>query len=219
VSGFLQRLAAAAISPARAIHPIVGSVYSSSDNPLGAVGLQSASTVIAPSPVAAPAGATAEVSLSPSVNPPRFELLAPTSPTHRQGKPTSGVPPNPAMGNEAELKRGLAEHHAAEPSAVERSETAGTRPQPLLIPRILEKAPNSLRGPPERRAGLPVTSRPATRAAMRAEPPREPDEIQIHIGRIEVTAIPPPAAPRAVKTPRHGLNLDAYLKRGERTSR
>ena len=41
---------------------------------------------------------------------------------------------------------------------------------------------------------------------------REPDEIQIHIGRIEVTAVQPPA-PRAPKPPDKAISLDAYLER------
>ena len=41
---------------------------------------------------------------------------------------------------------------------------------------------------------------------------REPDEIQIHIGRIEVTAVQPPA-PRAPTPPDKAISLDAYLER------
>jgi hypothetical protein len=51
---------------------------------------------------------------------------------------------------------------------------------------------------------------PAERRVTGAE--REPDEIQIHIGRIEVTAVQPPA-PRAAKPPDNPLSLDAYLER------
>jgi hypothetical protein len=43
---------------------------------------------------------------------------------------------------------------------------------------------------------------------------REPDEIQIHIGRIEVVAVPPPVAPPASPRPRRGApSLDEYLRR------
>jgi hypothetical protein len=51
-------------------------------------------------------------------------------------------------------------------------------------------------------------------AAVPAGAPREPDEIQIHIGRIEVTAAPPPVLrPAAQKTQRKAPSLDDYLRR------
>lgn len=43
--------------------------------------------------------------------------------------------------------------------------------------------------------------------------PREPEEIQIHIGRIEVTAAPPAAARPAAVPNRKSPSLDEYLKR------
>lgn len=42
----------------------------------------------------------------------------------------------------------------------------------------------------------------------------EPDEIHIHIGRIEVAAVAPPAPRVAAPAPRKSLNLDEYLRRG-----
>jgi len=45
-------------------------------------------------------------------------------------------------------------------------------------------------------------------------PHREPDEIQIHIGRIEVLAVPPAPAPSAALKPERGTpSLDEYLRR------
>lgn len=45
---------------------------------------------------------------------------------------------------------------------------------------------------------------------------RDPDEIQIHIGRIEVTAVPPPAATSTPKRAAKGPSLQEYLGRGDR---
>jgi hypothetical protein len=47
---------------------------------------------------------------------------------------------------------------------------------------------------------------------------RPPDEIEIHIGRIEVIAVPPPA-PRAPKPPDRSVSLDDYLSRRHGRSR
>jgi hypothetical protein len=47
-----------------------------------------------------------------------------------------------------------------------------------------------------------------------AQPERETDEIQIHIGKIEVAAVPPAPARPAAQPLRKSLRLDEYLRRG-----
>jgi hypothetical protein len=64
----------------------------------------------------------------------------------------------------------------------------------------------------------PVKNR---RGPQQAAPVRDanrgPDEINIHIGRIELTAAPPSApAPRVPNKPRKSVSLDEYLTRGRR---
>lgn len=80
----------------------------------------------------------------------------------------------------------------------QRSEAHSTRPE---TPQFPAEAP----GMGEASADVTAEGRPT-----RAE--REPDEIQIHIGRIEVTAVQPPA-PRAPTPPDRAISLDAYLER------
>jgi len=52
-----------------------------------------------------------------------------------------------------------------------------------------------------------------------ASPEREAGEIQIHIGRIEVTAVPPPTPPPVRAPVRKSISLDEYLRRTDRSSR
>jgi hypothetical protein len=49
--------------------------------------------------------------------------------------------------------------------------------------------------------------------------PIQPEDIQIHIGRIEVIAVPPPAARPAAAPARRGQSLDEYLSRSNGRSR
>jgi hypothetical protein len=47
-----------------------------------------------------------------------------------------------------------------------------------------------------------------------------PAEVHIHIGRIELTAVAPPAPPRRQSTPgKPAMSLDEYLQRRERRAR
>jgi len=110
-------------------------------------------------------------------------------------------PPEPAVGPRAEPPP-----HAAAPAA-----------EPASPLRAADRWPAPLR---PATAPLPVLpAAPATvgrgpRSAVAAPPPpgNDPAEVHIHIGRIEVTALPQAAAPRArppARTP--AQSLDAYL--------
>jgi hypothetical protein len=63
--------------------------------------------------------------------------------------------------------------------------------------------------------------RAANREAARqsGQPGREPDEISIHIGRIEVAAAPQPVVRPAPAPARRSVNLDEYLRRGNGRAR
>jgi hypothetical protein len=63
---------------------------------------------------------------------------------------------------------------------------------------------------PTRARELRADPRDAAREAHRA-PVR--DDIQIHIGRIEVFAVPPPPRPAAAPPVRNGMSLDDYLRK------
>jgi hypothetical protein len=77
----------------------------------------------------------------------------------------------------------------------------------------------NVRSAQEGAAGRTKATHPIAMGLRKDGPPGIPrggagDEIQIHIGRIEVTAMPP-AAPRPVAAPvRKTQTLDEYLRRG-----
>jgi hypothetical protein len=66
------------------------------------------------------------------------------------------------------------------------------------------------------RRSEPVNRGTLRERSVRREPPArtQSDEVQIHIGRIEVTAVHPAAPPAARKPTRKSLNLSEYLSRG-----
>ncbi len=80
---------------------------------------------------------------------------------------------------------------------------------PLLasVARADEPAPAQVARPPAAAARAPRLTQGERSAA------NEPNEVQIHIGRIEVTAIPQaPMRPAAAAPRRSGMSLDDYLK-------
>ena len=91
--------------------------------------------------------------------------------------------------------------------------------EPLIHPQRSEAGagPGAPRFPPEP-GNMREASATVTAAGHPARAEREPDEIQIHIGRIEVTAVQAPA-PRAPNPPDTAISLDAYLERRNRRAR
>ena len=74
-----------------------------------------------------------------------------------------------------------------------------------LIPTILPPRPIVV--------GVPVTMPSVDSPRPAVSPSRDSDEIEIHIGRIEVTAVhPTPLRTAPAKTPRRAPSLDDYLK-------
>lgn len=124
-----------------------------------------------------------------------------------------------------------AEFQPPEPPIIVEAQTvlAPTRqPAPAKPARITRAPFKPLIEEPLPRERTPATARePATRlpagdgrkqerkdvSRLPAPPSREPDEIRIHIGRIEVTAVPPPQVRSDPKPVNPALNLNDYLKR------
>jgi hypothetical protein len=115
---------------------------------------------------------------------------------------------------------------AEEIGQVTQREHFSDRPRQILIPR---PEPTTVRSPSRRPKGVAPSRNPALVVSglhktkpeaerfQRAKPEaREADEIQIHIGRIEVTAVQPAPAPAAAKPQRNVPSLDEYLRRRDR---
>jgi hypothetical protein len=93
-------------------------------------------------------------------------------------------------------------------------------PEPTTV-RSLSRQPKGAaasRNPELVVSGLNKT-KPEVERFQRAKPEaRQPDEIQIHIGRIEVTAVHPAPISTAAKFERNVPSLDEYLRRRDRRS-
>jgi hypothetical protein len=239
VSGYLQRIASRVLSPSPSIHPIVGSIFSSPQRDLSAAESQSDEQPATPSMAVAqplpPApgnkrdsgrkaeGNTGEVAafeIKPLVERSPGPLSASIPETHTEPKIAAFEP----LVADRRTREGSTFHDPQKESgelgdSAREISSSGDRPysSPVealpvrpVVPKVLAKnrndpAPAAARN---RNLGRPM---PAEFTG------REPDQIQIHIGRIEVTAAPPSPAPRPAAAPaRKSVNLDEYLKRRDR---
>jgi hypothetical protein len=73
--------------------------------------------------------------------------------------------------------------------------------------------PPSLRLPQDRKGSARAETRQDRVLYAAPSAPAQQDDIQIHIGRIEVVAVSPPAPRPAAPSPRKGISLDEYLSR------
>jgi len=227
MSGYLQRLAGNAMTPARSIHPSVGSIFSppKDEMPAPLTEFEEIQTVrnraesvaqvppaVPPRAIHAPASPESEaLEDKPARNEgqSRPEAFRPIVPVPRRTAPLVSTPrqtlpqpkePGPLRTVEAAQKAAspVESDGAYTPLLPPNVETPGTETE-LLPLTVVSAAPKK----------DPIAV-PRRAAASRSEP----DEIQIHIGRIEVTAVPQAVPRPAPAPPSKSINLDEYLKRG-----
>ncbi len=227
MKGYLQRIAASAVRPVSGVHPVVRPLFASPADPFAGTDFLEDSTVTSP-PVQRAESTPSPIASAQTrfVRPaaPEGTPRRPESPPEHTAVRSIGAPPEARRETafqpliearaipQADVFSATVEVRSAAPDASMDSvkelpaQSFDTRtqsePSRLLAPR-----PN---------APLPA-SRAFRRDARRAPAPParspEPDQIEIHIGRIEVTAVPR-AVPRAAPKPaRKSLNLDDYLRR------
>ncbi|HEY2012479.1 MAG TPA: hypothetical protein VGH38_03210 [Bryobacteraceae bacterium] len=226
MSGYLQRIASPALHSRSAIRPILGSIFAPREHP-------------------GPETEVAETRARHVAPPPQTRQPFPERPSIRRGPAEEAIPHTeirpvarvaerfqPLLGDtwaeDHEVERvqsisGELSSQPAEPTPprpehapVHDSDPAPHNPVREVFSKRTHSQPPAISAAPMRRTGANQwqTKESANRAAQ-----REPDQIEIHIGRIEVTAVPQPqqTAP-AVKQPRKALSLDEYLKRGRASS-
>jgi hypothetical protein len=214
MSGYLQRLVQTAAQPVQAVHPLTGSIFAPGyENQSSGIEFEESS--IADPPTAA-ADATSKHQNAPErkprrdiTSPQRYRRVTPirattpfTSEDARDDLPSS---------QEQFIQPTRAGAHIEEDD-IEQPPTP-VFPQTEFHPRMPRQAAPA--EPQPAPAPFQAEIRPSRDSRPQAGLARTSDDIQIHIGRIEVTAVHPPA-PRANKTPDRGLSLDSYLNRRAR---
>ncbi len=231
MSNFLQRIAASAAhgqSPEKPrLQPMLGSIFAPAMPLAMESGAASAPEVYPESMTSQPAAAA---------NDPRPELLVPSA--HESEFHFANSVPTQRFAPRAEgpiLPSELSAHVLAlsetERTRREQERTARREPEGATQADHAHRSGTVKSDSDETRAArhiqklgeppaiqvqsLRTAAPPRIDPVRRASAPRsEPDEIHIHIGKIEVAAIAPPPPRAAAPAPRKGINLDEYLRRG-----
>lgn len=227
MKGYLQRMAASAVRPQGGIHPLLGSIYGgpsatgrSRDASLEFGSLEEERLVTSPQPSRAEKDARVESDNSP------FRRSAKSEATQRM----PGLPANEDTRREERIDAhamrfrpllGKTEMQSAETRSYV---TPADTERPARSDAEFERPDDSRTRELSFAALLPREARSSfgISAGQRAKPEtfprsapteREPDRVEIHIGRIEVTAVSQEAPRPAATRPRKSLNLGEYLKR------
>lgn len=229
MSGYLHRLADTAAGRHDSVHPRTGSIFASrlEERRAPLQGWEETERVTLAQP---PHRQTVPPELEPPEPPrgvtPKSEHvpLLPKSVTPDRRAAAEALPFSPAVhdpaGSPADPFDGRSSQRGAEPEGRPLTADADVH---VTVPesRRAGDAFRPVMKPPRASEALTGAARPRETPRHRhgAQASQQPDDIQIHIGRIEVVAVPPQPAPRAPKTPDRSLSLDAYLSRRDGRTR
>lgn len=211
MTAFLARLAAKAVGQIPVAQPRLPSLFEAASEPQASqrafeviddevvVGLEPTAT---PAPTDWPAGDATSRAVSPAAS-------SPTVGESTRGRATQPTePPRSGQRHDESGRPGPRRTRTVVADQVTRSSDAAPVPQPLPTVRAV---PLSL--------AMPVASRSAdgtTRSASPSAP--EPPAVRVHIGRLEIRANPPDAAPARAPEGREeaarGVSLADYLRGG-----
>jgi len=247
MSGYLQRLASSARPPSGGIHPVVGALHESARLQPGPktflpveqeVVVKSAAEpyrALDPPPrwEAMPPGqrpATEPVAEARAI-PWAPEPAQPVSaerprPDRIEPRPFTPLAPPTLQGEPLVVKttveapvREVVERVERRMEDIRREPVPGRPYRPLEDARPVSTQIRTVVRESAAPGAVPTRSRRSDAQARSVQPESKPDEIQIHIGRIEVTAVGPQPVRPAAAPPRKGLRLDEYLNRQDRRVR
>ena len=218
MKGYLQRMAASAVRPQSGIHPLVGSIYAGASADAGSGLHEEERWTTSSQPVDEERGARSEPDASPFRESAKSEVAqrgvewSATEASRRERRiDVQRAPFRPLLA--------AAESESAESSGHDSAANGGRQTRSGDGLEREDSAPESSFGallPHESRSSLAVSGvrRAKSDAFQRSIPAeRETDRVEIHIGRIEVTAVPQEAPRPAPIRPRKSLDLGEYLKR------
>jgi hypothetical protein len=242
MTGYLQRLAMSVQAPAR-LHPFVGPMFAGPLPEAVAPVLPHADLSAAPDDqVAATPAATdhAERAPAPALSPtvpaqvhrdmrqvqdPRDESPDSNPPDSDDARSDGAAAPRAGFRPLFATAEREAEFRATVPHDTANVLPAPSRAQPLMpsttrrdpareTPAVLPRPAASLRDVEPPLASSPAAlRRPVADERPAAARPRSSEDVHIHIGRVEVTAVPPPAPRPPAAPPRKTMTLEEYLGR------
>jgi len=226
MSGYLQRMVAGAARPVRTVHPLVGGVFVKEQRQ----GIVEESAVVSAQsePRRIDGDVEARREVRETQKPERLVVQSAVDRALREKMP----PEMRDRGREDDsaIVASVQESDVREPVEVEEKIQA-LRVHTLLMPEVAdhdseERVAGTVLEASEHRAAAEVvrtarmtTERVAAERATRTEIERGSEDIQIHIGRIEVIAAPPPLQRAAPAVTRKPESLEDYLMRRDRRAR
>ena len=226
MSGFLQRLASTVLNPRSAVHPMPGSLFQGSGGLAGMDGHDRQTEITSPAaPIQPPTSSFTEMAHDSS-----REIFGEERPSELfANRPPSVLDQQPPFQPliEVSSRREIDTEPGETEKAASRATTDSSVPEQARSPEgqpLVIRPPVHPVLPADSRASEPDLDRRRTEKSAAKESPgratriqREADEIQINIGRIEVTAVPQtPTKPSPPRSNRKVLSLDDYLKRTDR---
>jgi len=234
--GYLQHLVANGAGLEQTVHPLVGSMFQSvawgemiETNPTEPSITEGSSRLSKTIPAVDPGSALVQeqsrIGLTKAVV---SERIAPSVPQKEDETKTPVV----RQGQLHEYRRDEVKSSQLDhPASVSHEHTGGDvtnspalpKAAPIVLrPRLMTEMPKPDATKEEPRNHQPAahgawvyprTDHRAQRSAFRQDETKPMEDIQIHIGRIEVVAVPPPPVSNSPKPVRKSLSLEDYLKR------